>query len=251
MITRLAFDEAALGRPCYRLTDPISEEDLAALAAHAGLPGAADIFADAKVAAFDIATARRLLQAGFKKICTQVDLVHDLAAVPDAGAGTDATITDTLALDTATIAAHARNFKTSRFQQDPALPVALADRLYEQWIANSTGGRRRVAAIGHDFITFADTGAVRTIDLVTVLQKRRGRAAAMLAALLADAKKTGKSAVLVRTEAENAGALAAYRRAGFEITDFVSVFHSHGAGAASGCQNQEAAATAEDRSANS
>ena len=249
MITRLAFDEAALGRPCYRLTEPILEEDLAALAAHAGEPGAAGIFADAKVAAFDIATARRLLQAGFKKICTQVDLVHDLAAVPDAGA--DATIADTLALDTATVAAHARNFKTSRFQQDPALPVTLADRLYEQWIANSTGGRRRVAAIGHDFITFADTGAVRTIDLVSVLQKRRGRAAAMLAALLADAKKTGKSAVLVRTEAENAGALAAYRRAGFAITDFVNVFHSHGAGSASDGQTQEAAATVEDRPANS
>jgi ribosomal protein S18 acetylase RimI-like enzyme len=47
----------------------------------------------------------------------------------------------------------------------------------------------------------------------------------MLEAVLRDARESGLSVVRVVTETENTGALAVYRRVGFEIDHFMNVFH--------------------------
>lgn len=223
MLTESAFDRDCLGRQSYRLTPPIGDGDLQAVADHRRR---GPLFVDVKLPAGDIATARLLLQAGFSKVCTQVEFFYDLHA----GAGGleksgEAGLFDQLSLDPADLDAHAAHFDTSRFRQDHRIPVALANALYRRWIVNSLSGRKRVAAIGRNFCTFADRDGERVIDLLSVLDKRRGYARRLLSRLIADAQAAGLRGVRVVTEVENAASMAAYRQVGFVVSGFLVCLH--------------------------
>ena len=223
MIRKSAFDEEFFGVPCFQLIDPIVRADLSALSRFSPrLP----YFASAKVPASDLVTARLLLDRGFRKICTQVELLHPLTQMNAvAERRRSAEIKDTLHLSEEEIRSHATHFETSRFRQDPLLPTAAADALYAKWISNSLSGSKRVAFTGVNFCTFVDNGPSRSIDLLSVLDRRQGHALALLSTLLADARHRKCACVRVVTEAENEAAIAAYRSLGFLIEKFINVFH--------------------------
>jgi hypothetical protein len=223
MITTSAFDEEFFGVPCFSLVDPVVPADLSALPR---LPLRSPCFAAAKVPASDLVTARLLLNRGFRKICTQVELIHPLTKV-NAAAVTrrSAEIKDALHLSEDKICAHASHFETSRFRQDSLLPTTAADALYAKWISNSLSGSKRVVCTGLNFCTFVDNGPNLRIDLLSVLDKRQGHARTLLSTLLTDARHQKCACVRVVTEAENGAALAAYRNVGFMIEKFINVFH--------------------------
>src|SRR5208283_3344065 len=79
--------------------------------------------ADCKVSADDVATSHVLMGLGFRKVCMQVALRHDLTTFP-APQSSEVRIADCLDLDDDFIWAHARNFTRDRFSLDPLLPVA-------------------------------------------------------------------------------------------------------------------------------
>ena len=224
MLVESTFDSEFLELACWRLELPIEEADLEALA---GKRRRGQLFADAKLPSSDLAGARRLLESGFIKICVKIELHHDLRGpADDYGMSAGAVIAvDRLPLSAADIEAHAANFVTSRFRQDPRIPEVRARRLYVRWVANSLSGRKRAVAIGRNFCSFEDDYGVRTIDLLSVLEKRRGHAKHLLSELLADARRTGLREVHAVTEVENAAALSTYRSVGFEMFGFFTCFH--------------------------
>ena len=97
------------------------------------------------------------------------------------------------------------------------------------WIRNSIGGGKRVASIDRNFLTFEDTAGARQIDLLSVLSKRTGIAARLLAAIVEDARKAGLREVKVLTDRDNIAAVHAYRAAGFVPERLLAVFHLHSA----------------------
>jgi GNAT superfamily N-acetyltransferase len=224
MLRRTPFDERFFAVPCYRLVPPIEPSDLRALAV---VRSEVAVFACAKVDASDLATVSRLEALGFRRISTQVRLRRCLESPP--GAASDAWIGDRLELGAADIRAHATQLETGRVRQDPRIATATAIEFYMAWIRNSIGGGKRVASIDRNFLTFEDTAGARLIDLLSVLSKRAGIAARLLAAIVEDARKAGLREVNVLTDRDNIAAVHAYSAAGFVPERLLAVFHLHSA----------------------
>jgi hypothetical protein len=219
MLQYLEFDQTFFKKPCYRLRPNVSQAEWSQFDQMARRE---DIFADLKISASDLDTAYCALQRGFRKICTQVELMHPLARVEPVG---DVTFHDRLELTENQIRAHADHFRTCRFRQDPAIPTRIATNLYQQWIANSLSGNKRIAALGTNFCSFSDDHGVRRIDLLSVVGRGRGLARQLLKAIAYDARATHIEKIIVTTEVENEAAIKAYRATGFDILSFSSVFH--------------------------
>jgi hypothetical protein len=228
MLLRLAFDEEFFAMPCFRLKPPVQPCDRVALVQQLSR-GA--LFADSKIPASDLETARLLLEIGFHKTCVQVELQRSFDATSSnfslraLDGEPAASIVKRLHLSAADIKTHAAHFATSRFRQDPLIPAERANRLYAKWIENSLSGAKSVAHIDSNFCSFFDTSNVRFIDLLSVLDKRRGYATALVTAILKDALTSGVRELRVVTEVENAAALAVYRGCGLEIKTFHTCFH--------------------------
>jgi hypothetical protein len=219
MLRHLDFDRRFLKRPCYRLRPEVTKSDWSRFEQIASCEA---IFADLKAAASDLKIAHSAFQRSFRKICTQVELVHTLTNVEAVG---DVVFRDRLELTNDQQRAHAEHFQASRFRQDPLIPTKVAIDLCTAWIAHSLSGHKRVATIGANFCSFADTNGVRHIDLLSVLEKRRGYATQLLKAVTCDARSKSLKGVLVTTEVENEGAMRAYEAAGFNVSSFANVFH--------------------------
>ena len=207
-----AFDSDVFGVPFYRLSDPASvrvAEDIAALSDQG------DFIADAKLPMGEAQAIAALERLGFRRICSQVELSHDLAESGAMKSVPAARLADRLALEAESLSAHAAGFRFARFLQDPLLPQAASRRLMERWIANSLSGRCKLAVIGSDFCSFKDKGAELVIDLLSCLETGRGHASGLLQAVLAHARDKGAERVRVVTEAENRPAMRTYRRNGF------------------------------------
>lgn len=216
-LVRQAFDSEAFGRPFFRLARLDPELLGGEMRRIARLPGA---LADARMPAASIAAAALLQRHGFRKVATQVEL----ARAP--GPGPSAPALPGLDLAAGEIARHAANFVHDRFALDVAIPRAAHDRFWARRIANSlSGARHRVVAREGGFVTFAGDGEDIRIDLVSVVEKRRGIAAELLARVVALAAREGRRAVRVVTECENAPALALYARAGFVPVRYESLLH--------------------------
>jgi ribosomal protein S18 acetylase RimI-like enzyme len=74
-------------------------------------------------------------------------------------------------------------------------------------------------------VSFEDRAEVRWIDLVSVLDKRQGIAVRILTAIIGDALQSGLKEVKVVTGGDNIPALGAYRKAGFEVENSLTIFH--------------------------
>lgn len=218
-LERQAFDSEAFGFPWYRVVDVAAP----ALAAEvAGLESAGPYAIDAKLPAEALDQARLLQGLGFRRICTQFELRHPLAAT-QAVPGVE--FSDQLALPDDLLWRHAGNFTSDRFSQDPLLPEQGVRTLYRRWIGNSLAGRKRVAHDGRNFCTYAERPDGWSIDLVSVLDPGRGIGARILAALVARAGGRGAPSFSVVTECENRAAWRLYLKSGFAPARFVSVFH--------------------------
>lgn len=226
-LERQAFDSDAFGFPWYRLVCPdaqgleVEVEGLAAAGPHA---------IDAKLPAEALGPARRLLALGFRRICTQLELVHPLGSAPANGRPnlppvTAIEISDSLVLPEELLGRHARNFAYDRFSQDPLLPEAGVRTLYRRWIGNSLSGRKLVVHDGRNFCTYAEREGTWSIDLVSVLDAGRGVGTGLLAALVERGRAGRARSLTVVTECENRSAWRLYLRSGFEPARFTSVFH--------------------------
>jgi Acetyltransferase (GNAT) family len=219
MLITVDFDEAFLKRPCYRLRPEVSQAEWSRFEQ---LARREPVFADLKVAASDLETAREAMQRSFRKICTQVELFHPLEPIePDE----EVSFGDRLDVTDDQRRAHAEHFRACRHRQDPLIPTPAAIDLYTDWIANSLGGGKRVAALGVNFCSFADGNGIRQIDLLSVIEKGRGYATRLLKAVASDAKRKGLREVCVTTEIENEASLKAYKAAAFQMRAFNCVFH--------------------------
>lgn len=190
----------------------------------AGVADSRPMAADSKVSADDVVANHGLMRLGFRKVCMQIALRHDLLP-PFEPPCSEVRIVDKLDLDEETIWAHARNFTKDRFSLDPLLPATGRHRLYYQWFRNSFGGTKHVAHIGPDVCTFSRVGEEVIIDLVSILEHRRGNGSRLLTAVLDHARQSGASSVRVKTECENTGAWRLYQRKGFVPVTYTSVFH--------------------------
>jgi GNAT superfamily N-acetyltransferase len=225
MLAESPFDAKFLRLPCYRLTEPVSGDDLKALAREIK---DGPVFADVKLRAADLSATRMLQLFGFRRICVQVELrcvLERSRRDSFQSAAEGVAIADSLSLNPDDIESHAANFETNRYRQDPLLDCEAANRLYARWVANSLSGRRCVAHIARNFCSFLDAGEVRSIDLLSVLDKRQGHAMQLVHAVIEDARRKGLTEVRVVTEVENEIALSVYRRAGFEIRTFYTCLH--------------------------
>ena len=222
MLRRTRFDERFLAVPCYQLVAPFQSSDLRRLAVvHSG--GA--IFAYTKVDADDLEAVSKLEVLGFRRICTQVRMRFRFEVPPTAAA--DARIDNHLELSPTDIRDHAAQLETGRIRQDPLIATETAFEFYMAWIRNSTSGGKRVASIDHNFLTFADTAGIRTIDLLSVLNKRSGIAKRLLATITEGARKEGLREVRVVTDCGNIAAGHAYNATGFVPERFLAVLHLH------------------------
>jgi GNAT superfamily N-acetyltransferase len=221
-LERQAFDEAAFGRPFYRVTSMDSdglERGIAALR-----NGTLPFIVDVKTTSDDLVASRRLLSLGFRKVCMQIRLVNDLSGPADFDR--QAAEANTLDWPDELIAAHARNFVYNRFALDIALPAEGHDRLYSNWIRNSlTSGRKRILTIGRNFLSFVDDGEGLRIDLLSVLDHRQGIGRRLLNSLTSLAKDSGRASITTVTECENHAAVQLYCRTGYRLSDFQTVFH--------------------------
>jgi hypothetical protein len=215
------FDSNAFGIPFYRLTEPASTTLAGELA---GLTKAPPFIVDAKLPAEDISNATRLMKLGFRKICVQLELECGLFSPKLYCEG--AKISDRIVFPDSVIDAHARHFTFDRFALDPELSATGHERLYKQWIRNSLErGTHLVALKGENFITFKSDGRPLRIDLVSILNKRRGIGSDLLQTIFSFAEQQKIGTVKVVTECENLPALKLYMKAGFVPARFFSVFH--------------------------
>ncbi len=220
-VSQQAFDSEAFGVPYYRVVD----FDEAALAIELPpLLRRRPIIIDAKVAAQALAANRALQQFGFRNVCTQISLRHTLSE-RRSPAASGATIRNRLPLVEGVIARHAANFRTDRFAMDPLLERAGRDRLYRQWIENSLSGRMKVAAIGANFCSFTEREAAFTIDLLSVLDQRRGIGRSLVESVLEHAARQGSGEVHVVTECANVAAWRLYLSCGFAVQEFLNCYH--------------------------
>ena len=220
-LSRQDFDSAAFGRPFYRLVRFDAERLPGELAACAEDP---DVMIDAKLPAEEIEQAALLQRLGFRKVSTQFSMSR---RVDGAEHGEDgARIGNRLALAPDEIARHAANFVYDRFALDIAVERAAHDAFYTRWIANSlSGARHRVADLPGGFATFRDEGDALRIDLLSVLDKGRGTATALLRAILAHGGRLGRGRVDVVTECENKPAIQLYLSLGFQPVAFHTALH--------------------------
>jgi len=219
MLLQVDFDQKFFDRPCYRLRPEVSKTEWSQFEQFAHRE---PIFADLKVAASDLETAHQALQRSFRKICTQVELTHELAQIEPVE---EVFFSDCLELTDAQRRAHAEHFRACRFRQDPLIPTHVAVDLYAAWIANSLRGGKRVAALGINFCSFVDANGIRHIDLLSVIDEGRGYGTRLLKAVAHDAKLSKLDEVRVTTEIENEASMKAYKAAAFDIGSFSSVFH--------------------------
>jgi hypothetical protein len=214
-IARSAFDGEAFGFPYWRVGDLDGlEADLEPILA---TPGPLAI--DAKRPAEDVDGAKRLVDAGFRKICMQLVLVAPAVPSDDGVA-----VTAGLPASPELVLAHARNFRFDRFSLDPRLPAAGRVELYRRWIGN-TFANLHIAHDGGDFCSFKLRDGRVVIDLLSVLHPRRGVGRRVVRGVLGAAARLGSPTVEVVTECENRPAWRLYVGEGFAVDRYVQVFH--------------------------
>ncbi len=85
--------------------------------------------------------------------------------------------------------------------------------------------RKRVASLGSNLCTFAQKGDSVVIDLVSILEPRRGIGARVISAVTAAAAAAGARSVRVVTECENTPAWSLYQKCGFRPVLYTAAFH--------------------------
>ncbi len=221
-LTRQGFDSEAFGCDFYRVTCcdyAALADELARLRA---LPG--PVMADARVAAADREADLFFQGQGFRKVTVQLRFAGRidpaLAHGPDPGDTAENRLTPREA------ARHVDNLRYDRFNLDAHAPKAGRDRFQAAWIANSLASPAiRKVYDGASFVSFKYDGPEAVVDIVSVLEHRRGVGTALLRRVAAAAARAGRERLVVTTEAENEPACRLYAKCGLAAEAHFSRFH--------------------------
>ena len=135
-------------------------------------------------------------------------------------------ITQTKKIDKGVALELAKNFSVDRFSQDARISRNKRERFYQEWIINSFANKDiMLSVIGNNFCSFKVRGDSIKIDLLSVLDKRRGYAKDLLISINDYAVDHNIKKINVVTECENYPAFKAYTSNGFSVVGFLNCFH--------------------------
>ncbi len=221
-LTYLPFDSEVFGFPFFRLiTDAGNSlaQDLEALRS-LNLP---TFGCDAKISSTDDSSIIQLQKEDFIHVCDQI--TYDISPasstfMPEVEA------VELMNIDAEEISFHADNFRDDRLSRDSRIPGASIKRFYAKWIANSFSfpGKTIYSLESGLCITQLKQDILK-IDLVSVLEKRKGVGSRLIGHTLAQAYQGKIPCVEVTTESHNKGAIKAYTRNGFQEKTRLSCLH--------------------------
>ncbi|MCH8967514.1 MAG: GNAT family N-acetyltransferase [Planctomycetes bacterium] len=197
-------------------------------------------FAYAKTAVDFMSGIRSLTRMGFTLVDTNV-LFSKPIGQPDCAPG-KYEIQPAIAAHEDQVAAVAfSSFEFSRFHLDPLIPNELANRVKAEWTRSYFRGQRgdqmTVATLdgvvaGFVMLIDCDDGT-RTIDLIAVDRRHRGRGVARGMISHVEAHSEGFTRIRVGTQLANIPSIRLYARLGFVMDEAHYVFHHH---QAEGCR---------------
>jgi hypothetical protein len=218
----LPFDSGVFGFPFFRLPtvpDESLSRDLESLR-NLNLP----VFGcDAKVSALENSDVRHLQEEGFVHVCDQVTFEVSPAS---SDLRLDGGVTELKDLEPMSIASHAHNFKKDRLSLDSRIPSDAISRFYSKWIENSFSfPNKTVYSLQSGLcITLWQKDSLK-IDLVSVLDKRKGIGSRLVEHTLIKAAMEKVSSVEITTETHNEAAINIYIRNGFREKARTSCLH--------------------------
>ena len=221
-LTYLPFDSEVFGFPFFRLITDAGNSlsrDLGILR-NLNLPA---FGCDAKISSTDDSSLIQLQKEGFIHVCDQI--TYDISPssstfMPEVKA------VELMDMDAEEISFHADNFKDDRLSLDSRIPSASIKRFYTKWIANSFSfpGKTIYSLQSGLCITHLKQDVLK-IDLVSVLEKRKGVGSRLIGHTLAQASQGKVPHVEVTTESHNKGAIKVYTRNGFQEKTRLSCLH--------------------------
>ena len=209
-LSYLPFDSEIFGFPFFRLITKDKNQLSRDLESLRKLPA---FGCDAKVDINDLSYMKDLKNEGFVFICDQITFGLSPANskwIPDKNA------VKLTYMDSSKIAFHADNFKNDRLSLDSRISKLSISQFYSKWIANSFSfpGKTIYSLQSGLCITHQKKNILK-IDLVSVLEKKKGVGSRLIEHTLAQSSQTKVSCVEVTTEAHNTGAIKVYTRNGF------------------------------------
>lgn len=238
MITNDAWLAAIFGRPVLRVDVAPGSARAVADAVRADARTQRAAFYYARVDTADIAAVQALTAAGFGVVDVNVTLDRPPGPAPGPVPGID--VGDVRPEDHADVLDIAGSaFRYSRFHFDPQIPVAIANRVKRDWIANYIAGRRgeRLLVATRDgravgflavLVAEAQGKVARIIDLIATASEAQGLGVgtALVAAFVRVAAP-GTDVLRVGTQVANASAIRLYTRLGFQQARSQYVMHAH------------------------
>jgi ribosomal protein S18 acetylase RimI-like enzyme len=227
-LIRDPFIESFLGKPCFQL-NPC---DHASNLFQSGDSG----FVYTKVKTSKTSDISRLERIGFNLIDTSIQLRRSTSESWD-----DRDISSSCRIELAEPSdlpdverIAASSFLFSRFHLDPKIEDSVANEIKRQWATNFFAGKRGdcmvVAKDQNHTIGFAlllDQDDKRTIDLIAVSKRHRGKGLASAMIRFAAKEALGRQ-IVVGTQVANFPSLRSYENLGFRIYDSYYVLHYHG-----------------------
>ena len=231
--SRDAWLSGVAGMSCFKLSG-----DGESSAVRAALAAAGSGFFFSKVPVTSVGLTRRLCDAGFYLVDTNV--VLEMPARPRTAAPPAFEVALAQAADHAAAQAIAgSSFAFSRFHLDPLFPHATADLIKREWIRSYCEGRRGDALFvarkdgqvaGFLAALVAKTGgkSVAVIDLIAVERHARGNGVGPALVARYHDHYAGQVDILrVGTQIANVASLGLYRRCGFGVAESGYVLHAH------------------------
>ena len=221
-LTYLPFDSEVFGFPFFRLSADAGDSLTRDLEVLRNLNLVA-FGCDAKTASTDDSSVIQLQKEGFIHVCDQI--TYDISPasstfLPEVKA------VELMHMDSEEISFHADNFRDDRLSLDTRIPESTIKRFYTKWIANSFSfpGKTIYSLQSGLCITHLKQDVLK-IDLVSVLEKRKGVGSRLIGHTLAQAYQGKIPRVEVTTESHNKGAIKAYTRNGFQEKTRLSCLH--------------------------
>ena len=212
-LEHLPFDTEVFGFPFFRL-DPENgleiDKDLATIR---GLTKGR-FGCDAKVMDGENKTVESLVRLGFREVCEQVTLQ---LCPSERRFDFDESARCPALMEDAEIHGHSENFTDDRLSLDSRIPQETIRKFYANWITNSfsLSGKKVFVLESGLCITLLKEDHLK-IDLVSVLEKRKGLGRRLMLHVLEEARVRKIGKVRVTTESHNQAAIKLYEGVGFQ-----------------------------------
>lgn len=220
-LSYLPFDSEIFGFPFFRLTNlgESLSHDLEALR-KLNLP---TFGCEAKVPSTDHSSIIRLQNEGYIHICDQV--TFDISAAQSKSLRETA-VQELKSINQTDLYNHADNFMDDRLSRDSRIPNETVKQFYSKWISNSFNfAGKTIYSLESGLCITQLKQEILKIDLLSVLQKRKGLGTRIIAHILALASEAKLSFIEVTSESDNEGAIKTYSRNGFKEKKKLSCLH--------------------------